>query len=135
MRQFQLEEYTQDITASLPEDVRLISEDDIASVKNVQTPEELKDVHMNFLLYYSHLIPKMQEKKRQKEREERRQARKQQRRKRANVEDDEESVIENGDEDADDADEPEPEENETDVIKPAARGGPYATCRKAKLGY
>lgn len=87
---------------------------------------------MHFLLYYSHLIPKMQEKKRQKEREERRQARKQSRRKRVNVEDDEESVIEN--ENEDEADEPEPEENENDVIKPAARGGPYATCRKANLG-
>ena len=31
MRQFQLEEYTQDINAPLPEDVRLLSEEDIAS--------------------------------------------------------------------------------------------------------
>lgn len=63
----------------------------------MQTPEELNDVHLHFLLYYNHLIPKMQEKKRLKEREE-------------------------------------PEEEENDVIKPAARGGPYAICRKAKLG-
>ncbi|XP_065201238.1 transcription elongation factor SPT6 [Planococcus citri] len=134
MRQFQLEEYTQDINAPLPEDVRILSEEDIAAVKEVQTPEELKDVHMHFLLYYSHLIPKMQEKKRAKEREERRQARKQSRRKRANVEDDEESVIDNdNEEEPDEPEEPEPEENEAEVIKPAARSGPYATCRKAKL--
>lgn len=103
-------------------------------MKEVQTPEELKDVHMHFLLYYSHLIPKMQEKKRAKEKEERRQARKQSRRKRANVEDDEESVIDNdNEEEIDEPDDP-PEENEAEVIKPAARSGPYATCRKAKLG-
>lgn len=30
MRQFQLEEYTQDINATLPDDIRLLSDDDIA---------------------------------------------------------------------------------------------------------
>lgn len=29
MRQFQLEEYTQDINAAIPDDVRLLSDDDI----------------------------------------------------------------------------------------------------------
>lgn len=103
------------------------------SLKGVQTPEELNDVHMHFLLYYSHLIPKMKEKKRQKEREERAAARKQARRKRANVEDDGESIIGN-DEEPEEDEEPEVEEPEVDVMKPAARGGPYAICRKAKLG-
>lgn len=74
----------------------------------------------------------MQEKKRIKEREERKQARKSGRRKRANVEDDEESIIEGSDDP--DGNEPDIEENENDVIKPAARSGPYSTCRKAKLG-
>lgn len=64
---------------------------------------------MHFLLYYGHLIPQMQEKKRRKAREERSQ---QQQDELADV----------------------PEEEDTDVIKPAARGGPYAICRKAKLG-
>lgn len=103
------------------------------SLKGVQTPEELNDVHMHFLLYYSHLIPKMKEKKRQKDREERAAARKQARRKRANVEDDGESVIGN-EEEPDENEEPEIEEPEVDILKPAARGGPYAICRKAKLG-
>jgi transcription elongation factor SPT6 len=78
-------------------------------LKGVQTPEELNDVHMHFLLYYGSLIQKMQEKKRAKAREERSQQQQ-------------------------DEQPEQPEEEDTDVIKPAARGGPYAICRKAKLG-
>lgn len=73
-------------------------------LKVVQTPEELNDVHMHFLLYYSTLIQKMREKKRTKVQEEQNEQSKP------------------------------PEEEDDQLIKPAARGGPYAICRKAKLG-
>lgn len=105
------------------------------SLKDVQTPEELNDVHMHFLLYYGHLLPKMREKKRSKEQEERKQAKKQSKKKRANVEDDEESVIDNnGEEESENVDDTELDEPEVEIIKPAARSGPYAICRKANLG-
>lgn len=61
MRDFQCEVLTQNIDAPIPEDVRVISDDDIERLKNVKTMEELKDVHMHFLLYYSHDIPSMLE--------------------------------------------------------------------------
>lgn len=36
-------------------------------LKNVQTPEELRDVHTHFLLYYSTDLPEMQKVQRTKE--------------------------------------------------------------------
>lgn len=36
-------------------------------LKNVQTSEELRDVHTHFLLYYSHDLPEMQKVQRVKE--------------------------------------------------------------------
>lgn len=36
-------------------------------MKNVQTPEELRDVHTHFLLYYSTDLPEMQKLQRAKE--------------------------------------------------------------------
>lgn len=104
----------------------------------MQTSEELLDVHRHFSLYYDHLLPKMQEKEREKkkkEREERKLARRMSKKKRANVEDDEESVVnDDGDEEIEEADEPEPDEVENEIIKPAPRNGQYAICRRIKLG-
>lgn len=61
MKDFQAEELTKNIDAPLPEGIRIISDDDIERLKNVQTTEELKDVHMHFLLYYSQDVPAMLE--------------------------------------------------------------------------
>lgn len=36
-------------------------------LKNVQTPEELRDVHTHFILYYSNDLPEMQKLQRIKE--------------------------------------------------------------------
>lgn len=61
MRDYQAEILTQNIDAPIPDDVRILSEDDIERLKNVKTMDELKDVHMHFLLYYSQDIPTMVE--------------------------------------------------------------------------
>lgn len=61
MRDFQCEILTQNIDAPIPDDVRVISDEDIERLKNVKSTEELKDVHMHFLLYYSYDIPAMLE--------------------------------------------------------------------------
>ncbi|XP_005089175.1 transcription elongation factor SPT6 isoform X2 [Aplysia californica] len=49
---------------------RPISEEEIERVKNVQTPEELRDVYQNFLLYYGHEIPNMRNNEQNQPREE-----------------------------------------------------------------
>ncbi|KAK6637223.1 hypothetical protein RUM44_007637 [Polyplax serrata] len=128
MRDYQAEILTQNIDAPIPDDVRILSEDDIERLKNVKTMDELKDVHMHFLLYYSQDIPTMVEanKKREKEAE-----KLEKRRKKL-----EEKA--NGEGDDDDEDEADDEEDEAEkipeeTIKQAVRSGPYAMCRKAGL--
>uniref|UniRef100_A0A2C9JN03 Transcription elongation factor spt6 n=1 Tax=Biomphalaria glabrata TaxID=6526 RepID=A0A2C9JN03_BIOGL len=49
---------------------RPISDAEIERVKNVQTPEELRDVYQNFLLYYGHEIPNMRNNEQNRPREE-----------------------------------------------------------------
>lgn len=61
MRDYQAELLMKNIDSPLPENVRVLSEDDIDRLKTVQTTEELKDVHMHFLLYYSQDVPAMLE--------------------------------------------------------------------------
>ncbi|KAH9503861.1 Transcription elongation factor SPT6 [Bulinus truncatus] len=49
---------------------RPITDAEIERVKSVQTPEELRDVYQNFLLYYGHEIPNMRNSEQSRPREE-----------------------------------------------------------------
>ncbi|KAH9503860.1 Transcription elongation factor SPT6 [Bulinus truncatus] len=49
---------------------RPITDEEIERVKNVQTPEELRDVYQNFLFYYGHEIPNMRNSEQSRPREE-----------------------------------------------------------------
>ncbi|XP_034949711.1 transcription elongation factor SPT6 [Chelonus insularis] len=128
MRNFQLDEIMKNPDAPLPDSVRVIKEEDIDRLKNVQTSEELKDVHNHFMLYYSHDIPAMQEAVRKKEKEARRQE-KIQKRKQQLLEAEENGEEVNFDEEIELEDDEEPDE----TLKQAVRTGPYAICRKAGL--
>ncbi|KAH8396371.1 hypothetical protein KR222_009297 [Zaprionus bogoriensis] len=75
MRQYQLETLCADPEKPLPDDVRLMLDSDFERLNDVQSMEELKDVHMYFLLNYSHDLPKMQAEIRRKQLQERREAR------------------------------------------------------------
>lgn len=127
MRDFQAEMLMKNMDAPIPDNVRILTDDDIDRLRTVQTTEELKDVHMHFLLYYSQDVPAMLEAHKKKEKE---YAKEQRRRKRmeerANGEEGE-----NEEEPEEEEDEPEPIGEET--IKQAVRSGPYAMCRKAGL--
>ncbi|XP_043664640.1 transcription elongation factor SPT6-like [Vespula pensylvanica] len=57
MRNYQLDEIMKNPDAPLPDNVRVIKDDDIERLKNIQTSEELNDVYQHFMLYYSHEIP------------------------------------------------------------------------------
>ncbi|XP_034662685.1 transcription elongation factor SPT6-like [Drosophila subobscura] len=59
MRQFQMDK-------PLRDDVRLVLDGDFERLNDAQTMEELKDVHMYFLLNYSHELPKMQAEQRRR---------------------------------------------------------------------
>ena len=125
MRDFQLDRIMLTPDDPIPDDVRIIRDDDIDHLKHVQTPEELKDAHTHFLLYYSHDIQAMQDRFKVKERERKRREKQDARRKL--LEDLEEGV------------EPPPEEPDTEELddghqeeglKQTLDAGPYAMCRK-----
>ncbi|KOC62569.1 Transcription elongation factor SPT6 [Habropoda laboriosa] len=130
MRNYQLDEIMKNPDAPLPDNVRLIKDDDVERLKNVQTNEELNDVYHHFMLYYSHEIPAMQEAARQKEKEARKEAKIQKRKQEiADAE-------ENGEDPHATEEEVEgaEEEGETDeTLKQAVRTGPYSICRRAGL--
>ncbi|XP_055370819.1 transcription elongation factor SPT6 isoform X2 [Condylostylus longicornis] len=137
MRTYQLDTIMADPDKPLPEDVRILRDDDIDRLKNVQTPEELKDVHMHFLLHYSHEIPKMQDIWRQKEKERKKKEKAEAKRKALEAS---ENATENGEDGAEpppiedlNIEEDEEEEQIEEHIKQAKDSGPYAMCRKAGI--
>ncbi|XP_015115657.1 transcription elongation factor SPT6 isoform X1 [Diachasma alloeum] len=128
MRNHQLDLLMKDPDAPLPDSVRVIKDEDIERLKNVQTSEELNDVHQHFMLYYSHDIPAMQESARQKEKEAKRQAKIAERKQKLL------EAEENGEDPPPEEEiEIEEEEENDENLKHAVRTGPYAICRKAGL--
>ncbi|XP_001355099.4 transcription elongation factor SPT6 [Drosophila pseudoobscura] len=128
MRQFQLDTLCADPDKPIPDDVRLMLDSDFERLNDVQSMEELKDVHMYFLLNYSHELPKMQAEQRRKLLQERRDDRA--RRKAA--------AAENGDDldtvpvEVDDDDDPELLLQD-EQLKQAPNSSPYAVFRKAGI--
>ncbi|CAH0715376.1 unnamed protein product, partial [Brenthis ino] len=127
MREFQLDKVMADPDAPLPENMRLIRDEDIERMKSVQTPEELRDVHTHFLLYYSNDLPEMQKLQRAKE-------------KKRELEDKKKSAREEAEKNGEDPDEAaaavdaaQPDDDEPTEVKYAVRSGPYELCRKAGI--
>ncbi|XP_049873145.1 transcription elongation factor SPT6 [Pectinophora gossypiella] len=127
MREFQLDKLMVNPDAPIPENMRLIKDEDIERLKNVQTSEELRDVHTHFLLYYSTELPEMQKVQRAKEKKKELEDKKKAAREEAekNGEDPEEAVAA--------VEAAEPEEEEPTEVKYAVRSGPYELCRKAGI--
>uniref|UniRef100_A0A8D8RJL4 Transcription elongation factor SPT6 n=1 Tax=Cacopsylla melanoneura TaxID=428564 RepID=A0A8D8RJL4_9HEMI len=138
MRDYQNELLTKDLDAPIPDDVRLVRDEDIEWIKKIQTPEEVKDMQHHFFLYYAHEIPAMQEFVRRKAREARLAMPKEKKKKLktiTNDEGDEEEVEVTDDEDdgENNNNNKEVEEESPETVKPANRCGPYSLCRKAKI--
>ncbi|XP_029038298.1 transcription elongation factor SPT6-like isoform X2 [Osmia bicornis bicornis] len=128
MRNYQLDELMKNPDAPLPENLRLIKDDDIERLKNAQTFEELNDTYRHFMLYYSQDVSAMQESLRKKEKENRKKAKIEKRRQQIaeaeeNGEDPPEETV--GDDDE--------EEEGDDSLKQPVRKGPYFICKKAGL--
>ncbi|XP_068086670.1 transcription elongation factor SPT6 [Anabrus simplex] len=130
MRDYQAEQLMKNPDAPIPDSVRVLKEEDIDRLRAVQTPEELRDVHSHFLLYYSHEVPAMREAWRLKQRELAAEARRNKQQKRINAEGEED-----GEQPEEEAEEPEVVEEppSEDVLKQAVRSGPYSMCKKAGL--
>lgn len=126
MRNFQLDTIMKNPDGAIPDDMRIIKDDDIDRVNNVQTAEELRDVHAHFLLHYSHEIPAMQQAWREKEKEKKKQERAEKRRKQL------ESLAE-GEELPPEPEEEDEQDDQNDMLKSSRDSGPYSMCRKAGL--
>ncbi|KZC13000.1 Transcription elongation factor SPT6 [Dufourea novaeangliae] len=127
MRNFQLDEIMKNPDAPLPDNIRVIKDDDIERLKSVQTFEELNDVYRHFMLYYSQDIPAMQEDLRKKQKVARQKDRIEKRKQQIA------EAEENGEDPPDEILEVEEEEEPDDVLKQPIRKGPYTICRKAGL--
>lgn len=125
MRNYQLDTIMKNPDGELPEDIRLIKDDDIDRVHHVQSAEELRDVHAHFLLHYAHEIPAMQLAWREKQLEKKILERAEKRRKQLEALGEGEELP------------PEPEEDDdidmNDTLKTSRDSGPYSMCRKAGL--
>lgn len=121
MRDFQRSNMEKNGGNPTASDIRMFLDEDLERLKEVQTMEELKDVHMHFLLHYSHEIPKMQEQNRKIERERKRLAREEELRQ---SQQEGEDINENFEDDIEEVEE---------QLKQAKDSGPYAMCRKAGI--
>ncbi|KAK0178997.1 hypothetical protein PV327_007825 [Microctonus hyperodae] len=127
MRNFQLDKIMKNPDAPLSDDIRIIKEDDIDRLKNVETDEEFNDVHHHFMLYYSQDLPAMKEVLRL--RREIEYLEKVQKRQQQILE-----AQENGEDPPPELEAENLEKNEfEDTIKQASRTGPYAVCKKVGL--
>ncbi|KAK1116660.1 hypothetical protein K0M31_018202 [Melipona bicolor] len=128
MRNFQLNEIMKNPDASLPENIRVIKDDDIKRLKNIQTFEELNDIYQHFMLYYNQSVSAMQEDARKKEKKLRRKTKLEKRKQFVEAEENEaeDSAKEIPDVDDD-------EEEIDDSLKQPVRKGPYYLCKKAGL--
>ncbi|XP_023245993.1 transcription elongation factor SPT6 isoform X2 [Copidosoma floridanum] len=128
MKRYQEDHIMKDIDAPLPDNMRIIEEEDVKQLEGVQTTEELNDCYRHFMLYYSHEISKMQEIVRKEEKEKRRIERIQKRKQQ--IADAEEAGEEPPPEDPEEDD----EYDEFDATqKHTIRSGPYSICKKAGL--
>jgi transcription elongation factor SPT6 len=129
MQEYQTAKLMKTPDAPIPSDMRLIKDEDLERLRSVQTPEELKDVHMHFLLYYAHDIQAMQEFSKHQEKEKRKRQKRDARLKAMeNAEEGDEIPPEDDEED----DEP-VEIQDEDKLKQTLDSGPYAMCRKAGI--
>ncbi|CAH1116319.1 unnamed protein product [Phaedon cochleariae] len=126
MRSYQLDVLMKDPDAPIPDNIRVMTDLDIERLRNVQTAEELNDVHNHFILYYASDLPAMHAAWRTKEKE-RRKHEKRQARLRLIAESEEGAEIPEEVEEIED-DDPEPE-----TLKYANRSGSYSLCSKAGL--
>merc|ERR1711911_503249 len=75
MLEYQSEKLTKNVEESIPENVRVLRDEDIYRLSTVQSLEELNDVYSHFNLYYGADVPVMQEAHRLKAKEEAREKR------------------------------------------------------------
>lgn len=125
MRTYQIDQIMKNPDAPIPENVRVMKDGDIERLKNVQTAEELNDIHNHFVLYYAADLPAMHAAWREKEQERKRAERKAERLRKAAENEDGVDIVEEPEEE----DEPEPE-----TLKYANRSGSYALCARAGIG-
>ncbi|XP_056634239.1 transcription elongation factor SPT6 [Diorhabda sublineata] len=126
MRSYQMDHVFKDPDAPIPENIRILCDSDIERLKNVQTAEELNDVHNHFILYYAGDLPAMHTAWRIREKEKKRQERKEARLKLI-------AENEDGADIPEEVEEIEDDEPEGETLKYANRSGSYALCTRAGL--
>lgn len=131
MQKYQSEKLTQNVNESIPENVRILKDEDLDRLRSVQSLEELSDVYNHFILYYGNDVPAMQEASRQKEKEEARERRSAARRRQN--EDGEPMDVDDFGGDLPEAEDELDAMDEDSTIKQAKRSDLYSLCTRAGL--
>ena len=133
MQKYQSEKLTQNLTESIPENVRVLKDEDTDRLRIVQSIEELSDVYNHFILYYGNDVPAMQEEHRRRAREEAKERKSSAARRRLN-EDGEPMDVDDLGEDLRDPDDPDAVHlDEESSVKQAKRSDLYSLCARAGL--
>ena len=69
MKRYQSERQTQVVEQTIPENARILKDEDLDRLKSAQSLEELNDIYSHFVLYFGDELPQMQEAFRQKGRD------------------------------------------------------------------
>ncbi|XP_047491052.1 transcription elongation factor SPT6-like [Penaeus chinensis] len=131
MSEFQGDLIMKDLDAPLPENVRMLKEEDIERMDELETSEQFNDCYKQFLLYYGKELPDMHEhmKAKNKERQNTVRATKKENEMEKDKENDEEVDKENEEVE----DEPQQATEDTDALKKAVRRHEYELLRKAGI--
>ena len=133
MRDYQIEIIVREPDAPIPVNMRRVRDEDIEKVKEVQTPEELKDVHDHFSLYYGNEVQKMQADWRAREKEERkRQKRLEKSRRLLDTQEDDE--VRSVRDDVEENEEDDQDQDQVNEVKYAIRCGTYMICLNGGIG-
>ena len=153
-KKYQEETICADLNADIPEDVRLVKEDDLEKIEAINTVEELKDMEQLFKLYYSKdrdAIKVMIIRKKKEDRETRKllkkAKKKEKKRKTKTITNEDGEEVEVTDDEAEDSEAEEASENEqeseeeeeeedldeNDILKHANRNDIFSLCRKLNI--
>ncbi|CAB4057108.1 SUPT6H [Lepeophtheirus salmonis] len=133
MQNWQGEQLVADMDKPIPEGMRILSNEDLQNIDNIESYEELKDMDLFFKLYYSKDLEAMQIAIKQKRREAREAKRSNRKKKTKIITNEDGEEIQVTDEESPVLDSEDSATDDQDLLRQASKNDPYSICRKYGL--
>ncbi|XP_040577453.1 transcription elongation factor SPT6 [Lepeophtheirus salmonis] len=133
MQNWQGEQLVADMDKPIPEGMRILSNEDLQNIDNIESYEELKDMDLFFKLYYSKDLEAMQIAIKQKRREAREAKRSNRKKKTKIITNEDGEEIQVTDEESPVLDSEDSGTDDQDLLRQASKNDPYSICRKYGL--